>query len=445
MTGSDDLERDLATLVSRRAMLRGGALLGTGAGMGLLPFGMSPALADAVADGQWPAITALIEKYVNARKVSGMVAALGWGSAPPSYISRGKEGFTDRDPGGPSSLYRAYSMTKPVTGMAAMMLIDEGKLKLDQPLADFAPEFSKMSVAIDPGKSLDARPAEKLITIRHLLTHTSGFGYGGIGRNKVSDELKRLGVNPGIVSRLPIPGFNDGPPTPGPDEFLRRAATVPLVAEPGTKWSYSMSLDILGIVIARAAGKSGLDSFLAERLFGPARMTNSFFTVPRRVNGHLTTNYGILGSVPVPIDGPANSIYNSPPAFAFGGSGLVTSPADFDRFLSILINGGMLGRKRIMSDAAVRMGLNNLLPDGVDLSGTWISDYKFGAGGIVGTGKDEGLFGWSGAAGTVGFAQARLGLRSSLYVQYMPQSVLPILSEFPAAVGSDLKAMGKGT
>lgn len=431
--------------LSRRAVLRGVAQGAAGAGLGAMPFapGLARAADAARVEAQWPAVTALVRKYVDARKVSGMIAALGWRDGAPEYIARGSEGFDDHDPDGAGSLFRAYSMTKPVTGMAAMILVNEGRMKLDQPLADFAPEFARMRVAIDPDKGLEARPAQTPITIRHLLTHTAGLGYAGVGRNKVADELKRLGVNPGIVSNLPIPGINDGPPTPDQDEFLRRAATVPLVAEPGTKWRYSMGLDVLGIVIARAAGTKSLAEFLDERLFGPLGMTGSFFAVPESALARLTTNYALLGTLPLPIDRPRSTVYRRPP-FAFGGSGLVTSPADYDRFLAMIVNGGKHAGKQVLPEAAVRLGTSNLLPPGADTRGTWVADYDFGAGGLVGKGKDTGLFGWSGAAGTVGFAQTRLALRTGLFVQYMPQDVLPVLKEFPAAVASDLRGMGMG-
>ena len=427
---------------SRRDLLRASALLGGAGLIAGLPLGMQLARAAEIPDieAQWPTITAMLDHYVKTRKVSGMVAALGWRDAPPGFIARGLEGFDDKDADGPDSLFRAYSMTKPVTGMAAMILIDEGKLKLDQPLADFAPEFAQMKVAIDPKKSLESRPATQQITIRHLLTHTSGLGYPVVGREKVSEALRLLGVNPGAISKRKIKGVNDGPPNPGPDEFLRRTATVPLVAEPGTKWSYSISLDVLGLVIARAAG-TNFDAFLAERIFGPCGMTNSFFQVPASATGHLTTNYGFFLGRPVAIDRPGSSVYENAPPFAFGGSGLVTSPADYDRFLAMLVNRGKSGAAQVMSEGAVALATSNLLPDGADLTGSYVAGQHFGAGGVVGTGKDEGLFGWSGAAGTVGFAQMKLRLRTGLFVQYIPSSKLPILKEFPKAVGADLTAM----
>ena len=427
---------------SRRDLLRASALLGGAGAIAALPFGSALARAAELgaAEGQWPTVTALLDRYVKARKVSGMVAALGWRDAPPTFIARGLEGFDDKDPDGPQSMFRAYSMTKPLTGMAAMILIDQGKLKLDQPLADFVPEFAQMQVAVDPKKSLDAVPAKTQITIRHLLTHTSGLGYAVVGKNKVGDELRRLGVNPGLVSKRKIKGVNDGPPVPSADEFLKLAASVPLIAEPGTKWSYSMALDVLGLVIGRAAGMS-FEAFLRERLLGPLGMTSSYFQVPASAADHLTTNYAYVFGRPFAFDRPGTSVFQDPVPFAFGGSGLVTSPADFDRFLAMLVNLGLSGSTRVMSEAAVRLGTSNLLPATADLTGTWVAGQQFGAGGIVGTGKDEGLYGWSGAAGTIGFAQMKLGLRTSLYVQYMPQDKLPILKEFPKAVGADLTAM----
>lgn len=430
------------TDLSRRALLRGSALLGAGAALGALPAFRGMAFAADGIEAQWPAVTALIEKYVAAREVSGMIAALGWGGAAPGYIARGREGFDDKDPDGPESLFRAYSMTKPITGMAAMILIDEGKLKLDQPVPDFIPEFAHMQVAIDPDKGLAARPAQKVMTVRHLMTHTSGLGYAVVRKDKVSKELARLGVNPGIVSRRKLPGLAAGAPTPGPDEFLRRTALVPLLAEPGTKWSYSIGLDVLGLLIARLTGQP-FEAFVQERIFAPTGMTNSWFHVPESASSHLTTNYALVGKHPFAIDRPGTSVYQQPVPFAFGGSGLVTSPADYDRFLAMLVGLGTIDGRRVMSEAAVRMGTSNLLPDGVDLSGTYVEGKHFGAGGLVGTGKDEGLFGWSGAAGTIGYAQLRLGLRSSLFVQYMPADKLPIGKEFPIAVSADLAARRK--
>jgi CubicO group peptidase (beta-lactamase class C family) len=440
-------ETELLAL-SRRNLLRTGAWLGAGAAFSALPFGEAFAKAapkPAAMEQAWPTVTAMLDKYVTQRKVAGMVAALGWGSDAPGYIQRGKEGFDDKDVAGATSLFRAYSQTKPITGIAAMLLVEQGKLRLDQPLADFAPEFATMKVAVDPDKGLDARPTDTLITIRHLLTHTSGLGYAGVGKNKpIRQELERLGLIPAIVTKLPIPGLAGGPAVPDPDEFLKRTASVPLCFEPGKIWRYSMALDVLGIVIQRAAEAKSFAAFLQDRLFDPLGMKDSFFHVPGSVTGRLTTNYGVLGGVPLPLDRPADSVYLKATPFAFGGAGLVTSPADFDKFLAMIVNGGVHEKKRLMKAETVALATSNLLPAEADLTGTWIAGNGFGAGGISGRGADEGLYGWSGAAGTIGLCNTRLKLRTGLYTQYMPQDALPILAEFPKAVGADVTARSAG-
>ena len=426
--------------INRRALLRASALLGGGAALAGLPLGAGRLLAAESAgalEAQWPKVTEMVARYVSERKVACMVAAFGWGDGPLGTVARGLEGFDDADAAGADSLFRVYSMTKPITGMAAMMLIDAGKLGLDQKLADIVPEFANPRVAIDPDKGLESRPAEGQITIRHLLTHTAGLGYAGISRNKVGEELLRQGVTPAVVSRMMIPGITPPVPTVGPDEFLRRAAAVPLIADPGKRWSYSMGLDILGLVVARVAGAASFGDFLTERLFGPAGMTSSFFQVPAEREGKLTTNYGVMGGVPLAIDKPANSIYRDVPAFAFGGAGLVSTPADYDRFLRLLVNGGVVDGKRVMSERAVTLGTSNLLPEGVQTRGTFAENGGFGAGGRVGLGADEGSFGWSGAAGTVGFVNRRVGLRAGLYTQFMPPETYPIQREFLTATRDD--------
>lgn len=422
------------TILSRRGMLRGGAAL---AAAGLFPRWARAAEPGLSVDRQWPGVTAMLDRYVvKEHKLAGGLAAFGWGAGPLGTVRRGALGFDNPAPLDADSLFRVYSMTKPVTGMAAMILIEERKLGLDQKLADFMPEFADPKVAVDPAKSLDARPAASQITIRQLMTHTSGLGYA-IFPNKVGQEMVRQGVVPAVVSRLQVPGLTSSVPTPGPDEFIKRAASIPLVAEPGTKWSYSMGLDILGLVIARVTGKP-FETFLAERLFGPAGMTSSFFQVPAAAASRLTSNYGVIQGLPIPLDKGATSLYREAPAFAFGGAGLVCSAADYDRFLQLLLNGGSIGGRQVIPERAVAQGMSNLLPPGVDTKGTMTEGSGFGAGGKVGVGEDAGSFGWSGAAGTTGFVNTRLGLRAGVYVQYMPDSAYPLRDEFLKGVRADV-------
>jgi CubicO group peptidase (beta-lactamase class C family) len=290
-------------------------------------------------------------------------------------------------------------------------------------------------VAIDPAKGLEARPARSQITIRQLMTHTSGFGYS-IGGNKVGEELMRLGVVPAVVSKLQVPGLTAPVPTPDPDEFIKRAATVPLVAEPGTVWSYSMGLDILGLAIGRITGKP-FGEFMHERIFEPAGMTSSWFQVPPEALPRLTTNNGMAGGIAVPLDKGSDSIFAQPPAFAFGGAGLVTSPADYDRFLQLVANGGRIGGRQVIPERSVALGTSDLLPPGVSTKGTMAEGGGFGAGAKVGLGAEAGYYGWAGAAGTVGFANTRTGLRAGFYVQFMPSTTFPSVNDFLTAVRAD--------
>jgi len=439
--------------LTRRHLLRGGALLGGALATGLAPFALgpwggvghaapssaAPSSSAASIEGQWPAITRLLEGNVSGGQLPGAIGCFGWGDAPPGLIIRGTRGFDDSTPIDGRALYRVYSMTKPLTGMVAMMLIDEGKLTLDQPLADFVPEFGAMRVVVDAAHGLDAVPAKGRITIRHLLTHSSGLGYAGVGQEAVSHELGRLGVVPARISRHALPGvFRET--TLSPAEFLRRAASVPLLFEPGSRWSYSMGLDVLGLVMERITGKP-LDMLMAERLFGPLGMEDSFFTVPAAAAPRLVTNYGVKLGFSLPIDGQASSVYTTPPAFAYGGSGLVTSPLDYDRFLAMLVGGGALAGTRVMSARAVALGTSNLLPAGVLMPAVpgHAAD-GHGAGGRVGLGEHAGIFGWAGAAGTQGFIHSGLGLRAGLFVQYMPDHAHAIAGKFAEVVRADLRA-----
>lgn len=426
--------------LTRRGVLFNSALLGAGAAIGALPWGAGRARAQDIA-AQWPTVTAMLDKYVSTQKLAGMTAAIGWGSRDPGFISRGKEGIDDPDACGPDSLFRIYSMTKPITGMAAMLLIDEGRLGLDQPLADLLPKFARMQVQVTPDGSItDLKPARTAITIRQLLTHSAGLGYSIIQKGPIKAAYEAEGLIPGQVSRMTLPGLDRGKPVGSLALFADRLAEMPLVYEPGTTWSYSVGLDLLGRVIEVASGKP-FDMFLNERIFGPTGMTSTYFQVPASEEHRLTGNYSPQMGMLLPIDPPKSSIYLDKPAFPFGGAGLVSSPRDYDRFLEMLAGYGKIGGKRVMSELAVRVGTSNLLPETVSTAGTMAAGAGFGAGGRVGLGSDAGTYGWGGAAGTVAFVNLKYGLRASLYAQYMPSDAYPIHTEFPKAVQADLALM----
>jgi CubicO group peptidase (beta-lactamase class C family) len=335
------------------------------------------------------------------------------------------------------SLYRIYSMTKPITGMATMILIDEGKLGLDQPLAEILPAFRDMRVLIDPAGPLDETvPAIRPITIRQLLTHTAGLGYQIVSKGPLQKAYNDAGLVGGRVSRMPIPGFPPVTPAPGLAAWADRLAELPLMYQPATKWSYSCSIDLLGRVIEVASGMP-FEAFLKKRIFDPCGMTSTWMQVPASEAHRLTDNYGIVGGTPFPIDPGASSIYLDAPEVPTGGGGLVSSPRDYDRFLRMLLGLGRIDGKFVMSEEAVRVGTSNLIPATVDLTGSWIAGEGHGAGG-----RSKGAqFGWGGAAGTLAAVDFDLKLRSCLWTQYMPSEAYPIREEFMAAMEQDLAAM----
>ena len=388
---------------------------------------------------EYPTLKSEIEGYIAAKKVSGIVAAIGHANAAPEYVSAGTLAIGNATPVDADSLFRVYSMTKPITGMAAMILIGEGKMKLDQPIADFLPEFKDMRVLTSPDTSMDSVPATTLITIRHLLTHTAGLGYSITSKGPLLKAYMAEGITPGQISRMPIPGAEPSAPTPDLKTFSERLGKLPLIAEPGTKWSYSVSLDLLGRVIEVVSGMS-FEAFLQTRIFNPLKMNSSYFQVPQSEVKHFTDNYFVFNGALLPIDPAATSIYLDKPSFAFGGAGLVCSTKDYDRFQWMLLNGGNLDGAEIMSPETAALGMSNLLPEGASLTGTWIEGQHFGAGGRVGTGAQTGVFGWAGAAGTTGFVDTRRKIRATGMLQYMPSNAYGFHADFGKWVVADLGA-----
>ncbi|MDE2406184.1 MAG: beta-lactamase family protein [Sphingomonadales bacterium] len=382
----------------------------------------------------WPRVTALVERAVKVGPLPGALACIGHGDAPPQVIARGTRGRGLPGAPGADTLFRLFSMTKPVTGLLAAMLIDEGRIGLDQPLADILPMFAAPRVAIDPQAGLDSRPARAAITIRHLLTHTSGLGYGGLD-DAVSRHLVAAGALPSRFPRRGMPGLAPFPPTLDAEGFLAAAAAAPLMADPGTAWHYAMGLDVLGLAIARVLGQ-GLDAALRERLFDPLGMVDTGFTARRDDGGRMTDMDFIAVSPPVTIDGAGDSAWHDPPAFPFGGAGLIGTPRDYDRFLNMLAGGGALDGVRVMRPEAVALATSDLLPPGIEPHGL-ASGYGFGAGGAVGRGARAGEFGWYGASGIRGFVDLRRRLRAVLFSQFMPFEALDLFEAFPQAVRDD--------
>jgi len=404
-----------------------------------------PARAAVTARAVLPATQTLFDSYVAANKMPGIVGAFGNGDYPTIFVSAGHIADGAGAPeAGPDSLWRVYSMTKPITATAAMILIEDGKIKLDEPVSDFIPAFKTMRVQLNPD-TLESRPAAREITIRNLLTHTAGLGYNIITKGPLLEEYNKLGINPAEVNAQ-LEGQMRATRPATLEAFANKVAGLPLIADPGTKWSYSIGLDVMGRVIEVASGMS-FDGFVQKRIFDPLRMHSSYWTVPANEAGRFATNYIFMGDGRVPIDPAATSVWLSPPSFPYGGAGLVMSARDYDRFLHALQDGGTLDGVRILKPETAALMMSNLLPAGADTSllnklGN-IGKLGFGAGGSVlledrPGGPSKGTYGWGGAAGTSAWVDPARRTRGTIMVNYFPGDKWPLREEVTAALATDI-------
>ena len=317
----------------------------------------------------------------------------------------GDKALRNRDPMRRDTLFRITSMTKPITAAAAMILVEECRLRLDDPVDRFLPELADRRVLkrLD-GPLDDTVPAQRPISLRDLLTFRSGYGFvwGSPGQFPILQAIAELGIT----------GF--GPPDPatpiGPDEWLKRLATLPLIHQPGERWLYNTGAYILGVLIARASGQSFAD-FLRERIFAPLGMKDTGFFVPPEKLDRLATSYWVndkTGALDL-YDSAAESRWAKPPAFADGGAGLVSTIDDYFAFAQMLLRQGRHGETRILSRASVALMTSDQLTPAQKAASAFLADgwdnrgWGFGVG-IV-TGRDNlamnpGAYGWTGGYGT---------------------------------------------
>lgn len=391
---------------------------------------------------------ALFDAYVRDRKMPGIVGAFGVGELPTVFVAAGRIGTEPAAPAADAdSLWRIYSMTKPITGMAAMLLVQDGKLSLDDPLSKFFPAFAKMRVLTDPDASLATRPARTAITIRQLLTHTSGMGYQINAQGPLLKEYERLGLVPFAANAQTEAVARRSRPA-SLATFAERAAQVPLVAEPGTSWHYSMSLDVLAAVIEKASGMR-FETFVRQRLLDPLRMTATDWQVRPADVTRFATNYTFVGDQLVPLDPAARSAFLQPPSFPYGGAGLVSSARDYDRFLHMLQDAGTLDGVQVMKPETARLAMSNLLPPGVTYRNKEGEVMGYGAGGVVYLadqpgGARKGSYGWGGAAGTVAIVDPARRFRGTIMVNYFPGERWPLAKETFAALASDAARLHGG-
>jgi CubicO group peptidase (beta-lactamase class C family) len=330
-----------------------------------------------------------------------------------------------------NSLWRIYSMTKPVTGLAALLLVEDARLELDQPVADVLPEFRSMRVILG-AQSLESRPAANVITMRHLLTHTSGLDYWihEASPRALTRAHRERGITPadfGFGLGESHSGY--GPQARGLSEMVKRLAELPLAHEPGTGWLYSVGLDVMGAVIERITGK-GLDAFFRERIFEPLDMRSTGFQVARSDVARLTTLYQVTSNPPTAtsLDAAATSAWLEPPAMLSGGAGLISSARDYARFGDMLLGDGALGGVRVAKAATVRLALSNLLPASVQYSGG-----GFGAGAE----SNPGAFGWTGAAGTAWWIDPKRRAQAVFMSQHLPWGIYRVWEETREAFAQD--------
>jgi CubicO group peptidase (beta-lactamase class C family) len=385
----------------------------------------------------WPKLQTLLADYVDTRRLAGAAIAIADRGAPLIYLKLGRIALDADAAFDEHSVCRVYSMTKAVTGLATMLLVEAGKLRLDQPVADVLTELRAPRVALDPGRGLDSRPATRAMTMRHLLTHSAGLVYWTPlqDTDALSAAYRERGITPGNYGAgLTRPGY--GSQAVGLDDMVKRLADLPLAAEPGTVWRYSVGLDVMGLIVERVSGRP-LDVFVRERLFAPLKMESTGFQVPGTAASRLTTNYTVTPSGLVPLDSRQTSVFLKPPTLLAGGAGLVSTAHDFTRLGAMLMGDGVLDGARVMKRETARVARSNLLPPEVRYSGG-----GFGAGMRVAAGGPTphdapGAISWNGAAGTMWLVDPARRLNFVFMSQFMPPTSYPVWTEVDVAIDAD--------
>jgi len=333
-------------------------------------------------------------------------------------------------PVAPDTIFRIYSMTKPLTSVAIMMLYEEGLFQLDDPITRFLPCFRNMRVFAGGSRTKwESVPAERDITFRDLLTHTSGLTYGFLDSTLVDAMYRERGV--------------DFQTSAGSLEaMVEAAASLPLLAQPGAEWNYSIATDVLGHLVAGISGRP-FEQFLRERVIEPLGMIDTDFYVPPEKIGRFAANYapGDNGSLKL-VDDPRDSRYGAPRRLCSGGGGLVSTAADYMRFCEVMLNKGELDGVRLLGRKTVELMTTNHLPGDMASMGqprfseSPYTGIGFGLGfsvmleparaQILGT---PGEYAWGGAASTAFWIDPAEELAVILLTQLMPSSTYPIRRE----------------
>ncbi len=366
-------------------------------------------------------IEGVVQAHLDAGRLAGAVVAVARQGRLAFLESYGVMDLERGDPMRTDAIFRICSMTKPVTAVAAMQLVDRGTIALDDPVSKYIPAFATVRVfdggsAAAPRLRAPARP----VTIRDLLMHTGGLTYGMFTPHPVDTLYAQANI------------FDWGATL---ETFADRVAALPLLFDPGTAWNYGVGLDVMGRVIEVASGQS-FDAFLEEHLFGPLGMTETGFTFPAGSEARVPTLYvpgegGALVPMPMPVCGD----YGPTQRLLAGGGGLVSTVPDYLRFAQMLLNDGELNGQRVLSEASVRAIMQNHLP--AELVPLPLAESALGALGHSGLGQGlgggvlvdaaatpindaPGVYRWMGYAYTFFWIDPSLELIGMVMAQYVP-------------------------
>jgi CubicO group peptidase (beta-lactamase class C family) len=370
-----------------------------------------------------------MQRYVDEGKVAGMVAM----AARYGQVMYAKcFGMMDIEAGKPmqfDTLFRIYSMTKPITSVAVLMLYEEGHLRLTDPVSRFIPEFEDLRVLVRETESgIELADLEQPVTIWHLLTHTSGLGYGW----DESDLLNRM-----YHERLwPFFANQSGATL---EELVQQVARLPLAHQPGSAWRYSVATDVLGHLVQVISGVP-FDDFLKQRILAPLGMVDTGFHVPETKIARFAANYGLAenGGLEL-IDAPATSQYARPTRAPLGGVGLVSTATDYMRFAQMLLNKGELDGVRLLGRKTVElMTTSHCKPLG-DLLFEDHSGFGLGFMVLEDVAKSRrlgsaGTYSWAGSATTYFWVDPQEQLIGLLMLQFLPIGTYPVHLDFQVAV-----------
>ena len=335
-------------------------------------------------------------------------------------------------------ILRFYSMSKPVTAVAALMLYEEGRFQMDDPVDAFIPALADMAVRVGSDEhSLDTVAAKRAITVRDLFMHTAGFTYGFSG----GDPL----------TRMYLERHTDFEPQDGPlADVVARLSDLPLDHQPGARWTYGVSVDVLGHFVEVVSGQT-FDRFLKERLFGPLGMADTFFKLPADRMARYLPCYEREGDGFRRVDGTADSVFAKDVTCFSGGGGLLSTLSDYHRFASMLRGCGELDGERVLGARTVDfMAMNHLKGDLTDMGqATWNETtfegigFGLGVSVVVDPAKaqimsSKGEYGWGGMASTVFWVDPAEDLTAIFLTQLIPSSAYPLRRELRVLVNQAL-------